>query len=176
MSVVKPLTKEEVPEKYREYIHFDNQYLEPAPSKARPNKQRAMVTASCPVCKLVKVASINDIRNHIRGQRRSKFPIYHRPCSMPGRRITSEGYVHLYMPDHPDAYDGKYVPEHIYVMEQHLGRLIDRANESVHHINGIHDDNNITNLQLRKRFHGKGQKWQCGDCGSHNILASELDT
>jgi len=41
----------------------------------------------------------------------------------------------------------KVVYEHRYLMEQHLGRKLDR-NEQVHHINGDWRDNRIENLQV----------------------------
>ena len=43
--------------------------------------------------------------------------------------------------------NGKFVREHRYLMEQHLGRKLDR-NEQVHHINGDCRDNRIENLQV----------------------------
>lgn len=53
-------------------------------------------------------------------------------------------------PGHPRAGRGTYVFEHIVVAEQLLGRyLVD--GESVHHRNGIRDDNRPENLELWTR-------------------------
>ena len=45
---------------------------------------------------------------------------------------------------------GGYRPEHVVVMERHIGRPI-RRDECVHHINGVVDDNRLDNLQLMTR-------------------------
>lgn len=65
-----------------------------------------------------------------------------------GRMVDSHsGYVFIYKPDHPHAYRNKYVTEHRFVMEKHIGRFLESW-ETVHHINGIRDDNRIENLEL----------------------------
>lgn len=51
------------------------------------------------------------------------------------------------LPDHPRARTNGYVFEHILVMESALGRHL-RRDESVHHRNGVRDDNRLRNLEL----------------------------
>ncbi len=63
-----------------------------------------------------------------------------------GRHVDKDGYVWLYMPEHPNAV-GSYIAEHRLVMEQRLGRLLDRE-EDVHHMNHQHGDNWFENLLL----------------------------
>lgn len=64
-----------------------------------------------------------------------------------GKNKQANGYVLVYCPSHPHAYNGKYVPEHRLVMEELLGRFLS-PEEIVHHKNGERDDNRRENLSL----------------------------
>ena len=64
-----------------------------------------------------------------------------------GGRVTHKGYIYLYAQDHPSANKRGYVLEHRLVVEESLGRLLE-ADEHVHHINEIKDDNRLENLML----------------------------
>lgn len=61
----------------------------------------------------------------------------------------SDGYRALYYPDYPRSTKDGYVMEHIYIMEQHIGRPL-ADDECVHHINFIKNDNRLENLKLMK--------------------------
>jgi hypothetical protein len=67
-----------------------------------------------------------------------------------GRTRHKAGYVMRWAPGHPRAGKSQYVFEHILVMEQLLGRCL-LADESVHHRNGVRDDNRPENLELWTR-------------------------
>lgn len=68
-----------------------------------------------------------------------------------GRTKHHAGYVMVRVLDHPRASNnGGYVFEHILVMEDVLGRRL-LAGETVHHLNGVKDDNRPANLELWTR-------------------------
>lgn len=71
-----------------------------------------------------------------------------------GRKVRKDGYILVVAPDdHPYPADQhvpsglKYILEHRYVMEQHIGRYL-TPKEIVHHIDGNPSNNAIENLQL----------------------------
>jgi hypothetical protein len=53
--------------------------------------------------------------------------------------------------------DKRHRLEHVVIMEQALGRPL-YENETVHHINGVRDDNRPENLELWAKKHTPGQR------------------
>lgn len=63
-----------------------------------------------------------------------------------GKMDDGQGYIKILCPSHPNNNQG-YVLEHRLIVEKNIGRLL-KANEIVHHKNGVRDDNRLENLQL----------------------------
>jgi hypothetical protein len=87
-----------------------------------------------------------------------------------GRTRHKAGYVMLWAPGHPRAGKGQYVFEHILVMEGLLGRHL-LPDESVHHRNGVRDDNRPENLELWTRPQPTGIRVSDAVAWAREILA-----
>lgn len=94
--------------------------------------------------------SVNNVKNGIkkRGNKNCNWK--------GGRKNNGQGYILKYAPNHPKCDSHRCVLEHRLVMENFIGRLLYK-DETVHHKNGIRDDNRIENLELRSGFHPQGQ-------------------
>lgn len=64
-----------------------------------------------------------------------------------GGRTIKCGYVCLHKPEHPFCNSNGYIKEHRLIMEEHLGRTLNRE-EHIHHRNNNKLDNRLSNLQL----------------------------
>jgi hypothetical protein len=78
-----------------------------------------------------------------------------------GHICKNSGYKYITVRGHPNAgirkgREGR-MCEHTFIMSQHLGRAL-RKEESVHHKNGIRDDNSIDNLELWHKGQPAGQR------------------
>lgn len=73
------------------------------------------------------------------------------------RRIDSDGYVKIKLPEHLEAHANGWVYEHRMVISDSLGRRL-LPSENVHHINGKRDDNRPENLELWSSAQPSGQR------------------
>lgn len=98
-----------------------------------------------------------ETRRRIAASRVGKSPIG-KSERFQGKRRRSDGYIHIYKPEHPFASKDGYVMEHRLIMEEKIERIL-QPEEEVHHINHKKDDNRPENLHLfaskqeHMRFH-----------------------
>jgi len=84
------------------------------------------------------------------------IPKKHKAPNGSGHR-EPHGYIYINRIDHPNSQKRGRIYEHTYVMSQHIGRPL-RKGETVHHKNGIRDDNRIENLELWSHSQPPGQR------------------
>lgn len=74
-----------------------------------------------------------------------------------GRHINSTGYAVIGAKGHPNGNAAGAIMEHIKIMSDYIGRPL-RKGETVHHKNGIRDNNEIQNLELWSGNHPRGSR------------------
>ena len=77
-------------------------------------------------------------------------------------KIDSCGYILILKHDHPNCNSAGYMKEHRLIMEQHLGRYLEK-DEFVHHKDGNRLNNYIGNLEILDKSHHNSTHWEFED-------------
>lgn len=111
---------------------------------AKPSPRAAEPTRDRNICK------VDDCNNPVKRTKNGVSQGYctghygsmgrnYRPIG--SRYATGDGYIKIKIDEN------RFLQEHRHVMEQHIGRQL-LPGETVHHVNGIRDDNRLENLEL----------------------------
>lgn len=91
---------------------------------------------------------------------------------------SSRGYSFKYKPEHPEARKNGYISEHRFIVEQKLGRYLEKQ-EIVHHIHFHRSDNRLEELylfpnqKLHMKYHSDFLKGKVGYLKSNLINESQ---
>lgn len=143
----------------------------------RPERRTAR-TIACKQCGKTFTTAASQVRRGRTCCSRRCYGLLRRgenhPAWRGGRVKTSDGYVMTWVgrddPMASMATAKNKVLEHRLVMARVLGRPLAKG-ETVHHINGVREDNRPENLELRFGHHGQGQTYCCADCGSRKLVS-----
>lgn len=89
-------------------------------------------------------------KNNIVWNKGKKFPEFsgkNCPQWKGGKFTSNDGYLYIFVPNHPNRLRNDYLAEHRVIVEKIIGRYLNKG-EIVHHINGIRNDNRPENLYL----------------------------
>ena len=72
--------------------------------------------------------------------------------------ISRNGYILVWVPEHPKAFAGGWYYEHVLVIEKEMDRMV-KTNETIHHIDEDKTNNQTYNLFIcSRREHDKAHK------------------
>ena len=147
---VQKMTMKEISKYLGVSIGSVHNYIKKYGIKSRPRmtdevKKRISKTKTGVPSKLKGVKRTEETKKKISESKKGKF---FKKSKYGGHTKTrSDGYIAVYVPQHPGANKDGYVMEHILVMEEHIGRYL-TEDEVVHHVNRNRSDNRIENLRL----------------------------
>lgn len=141
------------PRKGRAFLCAAHRYQKESGMELRPVRERGL--CEFPDCGRPRHAK--DLCSQHRKQQLAGKELTPIATEKSHRTRTVEGYVKVYDPSHPNAQKRGWILEHVKVMSEILGRPLD-GKETVHHVNGVKDDNRPENLQLWSSRHPKGQR------------------
>lgn len=127
---------------------------EAGPKKHRQPRRTVFRTCEVEGCEQVTRSSgVTMCKLHYERVRRTGEPGSAEPLMQAkgNGHVDMKGYRRIILPG------GRRVLEHVYVMEQHLGRALEPG-ENIHHRNGLRDDNRIENLELWVSMQPRGQR------------------